>query len=116
MDVVEISIKITAILACLTAIGVFAKKLWAGYHKFNDFVRKADVVLDIASYELQHNGGGSIKDAASQLPGLARQFQAHLEQAAIRDDRINALDAAVTNLAEALPVVARSTPHPDDID
>jgi hypothetical protein len=133
------SLWLAAVVSGLVALGWLVRKAWRGYRKLDDFLRKADVILDIASYELQHNGGGSIKDGASQIPGLVRDvaelkagarkleagagviakraaefraaLDAHVEQARdIHDEQA----AAIASLAEALPVVARSTPHPDD--
>jgi hypothetical protein len=130
---------LAAVVGGMVALGWLARKTWRGYRKLNDFLRKADVILDIAEYELQHNGGGSIKDSVSKIAGIesdvaelkkdnkvlragagviaerAAEMRAalaeHVEQASqIHDEQA----AAIAHLAEALPIVARSTPHPDD--
>lgn len=132
---------LAAVVAGLTALGWLLRKMWRGYRKLDAFMKKADVVLDIAAYEMQHNGGGSIKDAASKLPGIERDvaelkagaqvlregaigiaagaaemrqaLAEHVEQA---NDIHEEQALAIAHLAEALPIVARSTPHPDDVD
>lgn len=145
---------LAAVVAGLTALGWFLRKTWRGIRRARrwwrevakPFAVKAAVVLDLAEYELQHNGGGSIKDAAAMLPGIEvdvaalkkdvatlkegdrvlregavliaeraadmRQALAdHVDQAAsIHEEQ----GAAIAHLAEALPIIARSTPHADD--
>ena len=130
---------LAAVVAGLTAAGWLIRKSWRGYRKLNEFLRKADVILDIAEYELQHNGGGSIKDSVSKIPGIEKDvadlkagaevlrlgavgiaesaaemrkaLDAHVDQA---NDIHEEQAAAIAHLAEALPIIARSTPHHDD--
>lgn len=137
---------LAAVVGGLVALGWLIRKTFRGYRKLNDFLRKADVILDIAEYELQHNGGGSIKDSVSKIPALLldvavlKQDVAELKQGdkVLREgagviaeraadlskalaehvDQANGIHeeqaAAIAHLADALPIVARSTPHPDD--
>jgi len=130
---------LAAVVAGLTALGWILRKLRRGYLRVKPWVRRVDIVLDLAEYELQHNHGGSIKDAVSKIEGIERDvadlkagdkllregakviadraaemreaLDAHVQQANdIHDEQA----AAIAHLAEALPIVARSTPHPDD--
>ena len=129
----------SGVVAGFVALGWLLRKAWRGYRKLSAFMEKAEVVLDIAAYEMQHNGGGSIKDAASKLPGIAKDvadlkegakvlragavgiaeqaaqmrtaLDAHVDQA---NDIHEEQAAAIAHLAEALPIIARSTPHEDD--
>lgn len=137
---------LAAVVAGLTALGWIGRRTRRAYNRLKPWVCKLQAVLDIAEYELQHNGGGSIKDAVSEIPALRRglstvsdSLDAHLTQSTITAERANVEKAAVAsrlaelekaarhqaealgeqaaaigNLAEALPVVARSQPHPDD--
>jgi hypothetical protein len=138
---------LSGVVAGLVALGWLTKRAWRGYRKLNDFLRKADVILDIAEFELQHNHGGSIKDAVSKIAGIERDVaelkrgdkvlrdgakviaERAAEMRAVLDEHAVALNdhvqqaaaihdeqaAAIAHLAEALPIVARSTPHPDDV-
>ena len=132
---------LAAVVAGLTAAGWLLRKLRRGYLRVKPWVRRVDIVLDLAEYELQHNHGGSIKDAVSKIEGIERDvadlkagdlllregakviadraaemreaLDAHVQQANdIHDEQA----AAIAHLAEALPIVARSTPHPDDVN
>ena len=131
---------LAAVVAGLTALGWLLRKGRRGYLRLKPWVQRIDVVLDLAEYELQHNGGGSIKDSVSKIGGIERDvaelkagaeilragavgiaagaaemraaLDAHVVQANdIHDEQA----AAIAHLAEALPIVARSTPHPDDV-
>ena len=131
---------LAAVVAGLTALGWILRKMRRGYLRIKPWVRRVDIVLDLAEYELQHNHGGSIKDAVSKIAGIEKDvtdlkegdkvlregaaliaekaadmrqaLAEHVEQAnEIHDEQA----AAIAHLAEALPIVARSTPHPDDI-
>ena len=109
--------------AGLTALGWMARKVWRAWRSARPWIDKAKAVIDLAEYELQHNGGGSIKDAATlikplqlEAQGIREAFTVHLEQAAVRDTRLDRVDQALSDLAAAMPVVARSAPHPDDSD
>jgi hypothetical protein len=138
---------LSGVVAGFVALGWLIRRVWRGYRKLNDFLRKADALLDIAEYELQHNGGGSIKDSVSRIEGIgkdvaglkednkvlregaaiiakrAAEMRAVLDEHAVAlDDHVNQAAAihdeqaaAIAHLAEALPIVARSTPHPDDV-
>jgi purine nucleoside permease len=101
--------------------------------------RKIDRLDELASYELQQNGGGSIKDAAAMIPPLKAQLDAHIaaSEDALRqgsrdreriDDTLQTLtdhqviiaeaqaeqQSVIADLARALPIVARSTPADAD--
>jgi len=132
---------LAAVVAGLTAVGWILRKLRRGYLRVKPWVRRVDIVLDLAEYELQHNHGGSIKDAVSKIAGIEKDV-ADLKEGAkvLRDgaigiaasaaemrkaladhvDQANEIHdeqaAAIAHLAEALPIVARSTPHPDDVN
>jgi hypothetical protein len=128
-----------AVVTGLVAVGYLLKKARNGYKRAKPWLKRVGAVLELAEYELQHNGGGSIKDSVSKIPGIERDVAAlkegdavlregagiiaeraadmrqalaeHVDQAAaIHDEQA----AAIAHLAEALPIVARSTPHPDD--
>ena len=132
---------LAAVVAGLTALGWILRKLRRGYLRVKPWVKRVDIVLDLAEYELQHNHGGSIKDAVSKIEGIERDVAdlkagdlllregaqiiadraAEMRQAL--DDHVKQANdihdeqaAAIAHLAEALPIVARSTPHPDDVN
>lgn len=111
---VGVLVGIVAGLAALGKLTQLARRavLWA-----IRLGHKIDRLDDIASYELQHNGGGSIKDAVSRIPQLERDFHQHVERSRERgtrvDEQLAEQAATISNLAEALPVIARSTP-PDE--
>ena len=118
---------LAAVVAGLGALGWLGKKTWVGIRWLRRFARKADALLDIADYELNPNGGGSIKDRIARIPGLEQGLDEHLEQSRQRDEAQRKRDAqtlalldehtrAITHLAEALPIVARSTPDPTDTE
>mgnify|MGYP006869255993 CR=1 FL=1 len=110
----DIGVWIAAVVAGLTALGWVGNRLRRAYRAARPWIDRAKAVVELAEYELQHNGGGSIKDAVAQIPVMNDRFAIHIVQAAVRDDRLTKVETALTNLAEALPVVARSTPAPDD--
>ena len=132
---------LVAVVAGLGAVGWLLKKARNGYKRAKPWMQRLGAVLKLAEYELQHNGGGSIKDSVSKIPGIERDvadlkagaeilragavgiatgaaemraaLDAHVVQANdIHDEQA----AAIAHLAEALPIVARSTPHPDDVN
>lgn len=137
---------LAAVVAGLTALGWLLRKARRGYQALKPWVCRVGIVLDLAEYELQHNGGGSIKDSVSEIPRIRKdvaQLKADVaelkqgdkvlrEGAVLIADRAaemrSALDdhvqqandihdeqaASIARLAEAMPIVARSTPHPDD--
>ena len=130
---------LVAVVAGAGALGWVLKKARTGYKRAKPWVKRMGAVLELAEYELQHNGGGSIKDGVSKIAGIEKDVAALKEgDKILRDgaaiiaeraaDMRQALDAhveqardihdeqaqAIANLAEALPIVARSTPHPDD--
>ena len=139
---------LAAVVAGLTAAGWLLRKLRRGYLRVKPWVRRVDIVLDLAEYELQHNHGGSIKDAVSKIAGIEKDVadlkagdlllregakviaDRAAEMRAVLDEHAVALNdhvqqandihdeqaAAIAHLAEALPIVARSTPHPDDVN
>ncbi|MFQ6170361.1 hypothetical protein ACK8HX_02040 [Oryzobacter sp. R7] len=126
----DVALTITAVLACLTAIGVAAKRTRRWWKQTaRPFAEKVDMVLDLAAYELQQNGGGSIKDAAARIGPLEEKVDAHIEQSrelveqgrevrSAIEKRLGDLESqhadTVAHLAEALPVIARAVPHPVD--
>lgn len=138
----DIGVWFAAVVAGLTALGWVGKRIRRAYLAARPWIDRAKAVVELAEYELQHNGGGSIKDGVAMIGPLRKEvtaiqraakdlgdtFAIHLvqaaAQAAARDSRLTEIEAAVTylaegstaveNLAEALPVVARSTPAPDD--
>lgn len=119
----DLGLWLAAVVAGLTALGWMARKVWRAWRSARPWINKAKAVLDLAEYELQHNGGGSIKDAVAlieplrvEAAGLRESFTVHLEQSTVRDSRLDRVDQALSDLAAAMPVVARSTPHPDDSD
>ena len=119
----DIGLWLAAVVAGLTALGWMARKVWRAWRSARPWIDRAKAVIDLAEYELQHNGGGSIKDAAAlieplrqEAAGLREAFGQHLDQARGRDDRLDRVDQALSDLAAAMPVVARSAPHPDDSD
>ena len=67
---------LSGVVAGFVALGWLTKRALRGYRKLNEFLKKADVILDIAEYELQHNGGGSIKDSVSKIPGIVADVAA----------------------------------------
>lgn len=78
-------------------------------------VTSVRALAESAEYHSKPNGGGSAYDLLmAEVRSLRGDFGTHLEQAARRDERLDRLETAVGNLAEALPVVARSVPHPID--
>lgn len=137
---------LAAVVAGLGAVGWLLNRIRRAYKALKPWVCRLQAVLDIAEYELQHNGGGSIKDAVSEIPRIRKdvaQLKADVaelkqgdkvlregavliadraaEMRTALDDHVQQADsihdeqaAAIANLAEALPIVARSTPHPDD--
>lgn len=119
----DVGLWLAAVVAGFTALGWIARKVWRVWRSARPWIEKAKAVLELAEYELRHNGGGSIKDAVAliqplqvEAQGIRQAFTVHLEQAAVRDTRLDRVDQALSDLAAAMPVVARSTPHPDDSD
>lgn len=72
-------------------------------------------LAESAEYHSRPNGGGSAYDhLMAEVRGLRQDFEIHRGEAKGRDDRLDTLDVALAHLSEALPVVARSVPHPVD--
>ena len=122
-NVDDIGLWLAAVVAGLTALGWMARKVWQAWRSARPWIDRAKAVIDLAEYELQHNGGGSIKDAVARIQplqleaqGIREAFTIHLEQSAVRDSRLDRVDQALSDLAAAMPVAARSTPHLDDSD
>ncbi len=118
----SVAVWLAAVAAGLAGLGYLARKSWQAVAWLRRLGLKIERLDDLASYELQHNGGSSIKDRV-----LATQttLDEHLIQSRARDERQQTRDtqtlellsehtAAIAHLAEALPIVARSTPDPTD--
>lgn len=116
---------VAGIAAGLAGLGYIGRKVIQGVRAVVMLGRKLDVLGDLALYELQHNSGHSIKDAVMKIPALEEKFDAidgkldrhlvdALEQRAEISARFEAVESerarTIANLAEALPVVAKSTP------
>ena len=134
----NLALWLTAVVAGVGAIGWLLKKVRRAYVAAKPWVERAKAVVELAEYELQHNGGGSIKDGVAQIApmraemvaikaaatDLSDKFAVHLVQAAARDSRLTEVESAVIflcegrnaldDMAEALPIIARSTPHECD--
>lgn len=134
----NLALWLTAVVAGMGAIGWLLKKIRRGYLTAKPWVARAKAVVELAEYELQHNGGGSIKDGVAQIipmraeitaiqaaaTALSDKFSIHLVQAAARDSRLTEVEAAVTylaedhhaveNLSEAMGPAIRATPHECD--
>lgn len=109
---------LAALVAGLAALGWLSKKLRAGMRRARDLADKIGVIHELAEYELNPNHGGSIKDRVAKIPDIERRLDDHLEQSRQRDAQTLALfeehAGAIAHLAEALPIIARSTPDPTD--
>jgi hypothetical protein len=145
----NLALWLTAVVAGMGAIGWLLKRMRSLYLSAKPWLARAKVVVELAEYELQHNGGGSIKDAVAQLPAIAEDvaalkagaevlrlgaigiaeradgLRATLADHVLQADNIHESQAAqlaelvkdrhaLDDMAEALPIVARSTPHECD--
>lgn len=74
---------LAAVVAGLGALGWLVrhvvKILRATTARFKEIGRKIDTLEELAGYELNHNGGGSIKDRVAGIPVLANKVHT-LEQ------------------------------------
>lgn len=103
---------IAGVVAGLVAIGWLARRvaraIRATWHRAKEIGRKIDTLEELAGYELNSNGGGSIKDRVAKIPELERRSESHdrnlrgirAEQSAARD-RLGALEQAVASLTPA---------------
>ena len=106
---------LVAVVAGLGALGWLLKKARAAYKAVRPWARRAATVIDLAEYELQHNGGGSLKDMAARIPTLQVQMQRindqwaeHLRQAEGRDQAIAEMRATMSDDAANLERVTES--------
>lgn len=113
---------VASIVAGLGALGWLGKKTIAAARWLVQLGRKLDKLADLANYELAHNGGMSIKDAAALIRPMKKALDEHLETSARIgaefEARLDALEGqrakTIADLAEALPVVAKSTPPAEE--
>lgn len=88
-------------VAAIRKVGAFMDA-WAGEPARDGLPARPGVTdrLTAIEHELKPNGGDSLRDAVN---GIAKQLKEHLEQT-------SETDRTIGNLAEALPIVAQSTP------
>lgn len=65
---------IAAVAAGLAGAGYLAKRARVGVRRLRELASKIDVLEGLAVYELQHNGGNSIKDRIAQIPGISKRL------------------------------------------
>jgi hypothetical protein len=128
----EWSAWLTSAVAGLVAVRWLFRRVRAAVRAVTKSLAKIDRLDELATYELTHNGGGSIKDAVALVPAMKAQLDAHVaaSEALIRqgqatekriERRLSEQDAAQTALTEALRAMAdaqsvalRSTPPEGD--
>ena len=70
---------ITGVVGGLAAVGWLARRTYRSVRAFvrrtRSLARKIDALSELAQYELNHNGGGSLKDHAAKVPLLVLKVE-----------------------------------------
>lgn len=88
-----------------------------------DFITRADQRIDEIHHEVRYNNGTSVKDAQKRteaavqrveegVAGLHEKFEAHLEDAAARDQRIKELEDTQPHPGSGVPKPKRNRKDP----
>jgi hypothetical protein len=72
----DYGLALAGIVAGFGALGWAVKKTRQVFRWANRLTRTIDALNDLAQYELNHNGGGSIKDHAAKVPALVEKVDA----------------------------------------
>lgn len=117
---------LAAVVAGLTALGWLARKAYRGVRKAykagREFARRAHAVLEVAEYQLNNNGGGSLLDKIERTERKTDQNTAVLYEVAGTVDKLGTtVDTHLATQAEAnrdmwqaIRAVAESRPPNDD--
>lgn len=113
-DLGDYGLALAGIVAGFGAIGWAGKNIREGYKWALRLGRTVDALNDLAQYELNHNGGGSIKDHAAKVPalvdkvdGIERRLGEHLDASVAAS---TAATAEANQMWAAIEAVAKAQP------